>query len=340
MKKNYPAKSKLFLLLIIFLWGTPYGFAQLKEEQQNARVDELAKSVIKEKQQKKRLWQSVELSGSYDTNTLLGQDRNGDIHEAAGYALSYERPLGRDYRMNVNYNLNIEEYNELTDVSNVLNHLKFSLTRSLNRYFALGSGYDFTSFYYPRNEEGDFLFHKSFIFLKNKLTKSINQQVMYERGYKNYTFAKALDESSSVYQDKDRVDIRHMFEYSISSVVSPKLFLKLRNRIFFNDSNAKFEDYYDYKSYDISPRLNYSLTKKLSLNWNLNYTRKDYLSRNASGRSTTQQDKIYATTLGMRYKLTKQGSLSASYSYNEASSNDPSSEYSGSSVSGGWQADF
>ena len=131
-----------------------------------------------------------------------------------------------------------------------------------------------------------------------------------------------------------------MFEYSISSVVGPKLFLKLRNRIITNDSNAKYQDYYDYKSYDISPRLNYSLTKKLSLNWNLIYTRKDYLSRNASGSSTTQQDNIYVTTLGMRYKLTRQGSLSVSYSYNEASSNDPSSEYSGSSVSGGWQADF
>ena len=331
---------KLNLLFFFLLATVPIGFAQLKEEQSDAKIDELTKSVIKEKKEKKRLYQSIELSSGYDTNTLLGKDRNGDISEEAGYALSYVRPLGRNHRLNINYNLNFTEYNELTDVTNLLNHLRFSLTRSLNRHFAIGSGYDFTSFYYPRNDGGDFLNHKAFIFLKNKLSKSIQQQIMYERGYKNYSFSKALDESSSSFQDKDRVDLRHLFEYSVSFVFNPKMFFKFRNRIYTSDSNAKYQDFYDYKAYEISPRMNYDLTKRISLNWSLTYTRKDYLSRDVSGRNTRQSDKIYATALGMRYKLTDQDSLSLTYSYNQASSNDPLSEYTGSSVSGGWQAEF
>jgi hypothetical protein len=218
--------------------------------------------------------------------------------------------------------------------------MRFALDKPLNKAFSFGAGYDFSSFYYPDNLDSDYYYNKGFVYLRQNLVKGIYHQLMVEEGVKDYVHSKAYQDSLSTFQDKDRRDFRHGVEYSLGMPFLTKHFFRLRTKYSINDSNALFEDYHDYKTYDFSPYVYFKLSDRYSLNLSMTMTQRDYVGRTVTSRTYERRDRIYNGNIGLRYNMSELSSISLGYGYNESKSNDTSTEYSGSSVNCGWQHKF
>jgi hypothetical protein len=201
-------------------------------------------------------------------------------------------------------------------------------------------GYDLGILYYHHNEDGDFLFHKGFLYLKHDLSRKLYHKLQLEAGLKDYTHRKALADTIRTYQDDKREDERLSAEYSIGSTFIPKLRLVLKTKFSFNESNAAYLDFYDYKSYEGSLYLDYKLLKDISIFSNLTYIRKKYLERLVTLRDYKQRDNLYSGTMGLLYQLNKRNSFTVSFTYRQNASNDSLEDYSENVINCGWQYNF
>jgi len=319
---------KIFLIfLLILLCGYSYCFCQTRDEKMERTLEALKGT------------SSVSVYSGYDSNVQLAPQRKGDVFEEFRYSYNLSTPFGTGTKILLNYDLDYLNYNEVTDASNLLNHLRLSIQKKL-KGFSLGTGYDFSFFYYPKDEDSDFLFHKGFVYLRNYISRTFYQQLLAEYGLKQHTDQKALSGSIFVLQEKERVDTRESIEYSLGSTYWPKLFLGLKTRFSFNDSNASYQNFYDYKSYAITPTIEYGLTDNLKLLSYFTYTRRNYTDRLVSGGTEKEKDNIYAAQVGLRYRLNKQNALSLFYTYRDNSTNEPLEKYTENVMSCSWQYNF
>jgi long-subunit fatty acid transport protein len=335
-------------ILIIFFRGefsTIAVFAQEEDRQLEkieSKIEELNRTVIEEKKKKTpaKLSSSIKLSAGYETNAKLSRIRKGDLYEELGYSINYFHSLTKNTRFVANYNLDVQEYNEITDISHMLNHMKLGFETVLNKALLLGTAYDFTYLHYHDSDESNNLTHKGSVYLKHKFSKKSYQQITVESSIKDYPTARALADFASTYQYDDRRDDRIGIEYSVASTLNKKTNVRFRFKISDNNSNAKYQDFYDYKTYDFNPRFTYKLSDKIGVSSGFTYSRKNYESRNVSSGTEKTHDNVYTATAGLTYKLTKNDSLNLNYVYRQAISKDSLSNYSGSTISSGWQHSF
>ena len=333
--------SSLVFFFVIFL-SFPV-MAQLTEEREFRKIDRLSKSAAEKEEDKKRykFKSSIDLISNYETNASLGRTRKGDWYEELVYVLNYNYSLTKNLRFTLDYNLDATGYNEITDLSTVLNHFKLGLHDALSKYLIVGGGYDFSYFYYPNDENATFAFHKGFVYLKNKWTKNTYQELQFQFGMKQYTDGNAIAHSTITYQDVERQDERQVIEYIWGTKLTKQLSLRLKTKYTINDSNAYYQDYHDYESLEFAPLLTYAINKKWILDGRVSVTGKEYQRREISGGTQDiQSDDLYVAGLGVRYILNKHNTISLNYSYTENASNDESKEYSSSLVSGGWRYNF
>jgi hypothetical protein len=333
-------------ILILILISSPAS-AQIREEFEDRKpskleIEALERDVIEKKAlaQKQKFLASLELSATYETNARQTAIRKGDTSENLKYSLFFKRLLGESYYVTLNYNFDGTLYGEYNELSNVLNHTRLAVDKALNQYLNLGVGYDFSSFYYPDSKESDFFFHKIFASLKHQSDPKIYQQFILEDGFKDYVHARAYADSVSTFQDSDRRDYRYGAEYILGMSVIEKLFLRIRTKYSINDSNALYQDYHDYTSVDIAPYLSYQFSEKYLMTLSLSATKRDYTSRKVSAMTSNRRDLIYIGNVGVRYLLDQNNNLNLGYGYTQGDSNDSAAEYSGSSVTCGWQHQF
>lgn len=325
----------LFILVAGF-FATNEAFSDIKEEKQE-------KTLEIEKLQKRpltyKLSSTAGLFSGYDSNVNLSPTSKGDLFEEFLYSLDFSKPLIKGLKFTFDYDLDVLNYNEINDASNILNHFRFGLHKKLSP-FDLGTGYDLSIFYYPHDDNGDFLFHKCFFYIRNRLLKNLYHQLLLEAGVKKHTERKALSDTISTLQDKELVDRRQSIEYSLGYSFTSNLFLKLKTKFSKNDSNARYMDFYDYKSYELSPSIDYKLSKTLGLFSSFTYLKKNYKSRLVTLSDYKQKDEIYSVNLGVRYSLNKKNILSLLYTYRNNSSPDSSEKYTDNVMSFGWQYNF
>ncbi|GEM_PF-664817 len=320
------------------------GFAQLKEEieeKKPARIEiESLQREVREEKKMYKLLSTLELSGSYETNPRLTSIRKGDSAGHLKYSFLFKRPLFKGVLLNFNYNFDGTGYSELNELTNLLNHTRLSLDKSVNKHLGFGIGYDFSSFYYPQEPSSDFYFHKGFFYVKHNISKKFYHQVMWEEGFKGYIHSPAYEHSTTIFQDVDRQDYRHGIEHSVGLTLTEKMFFRFRTKYSINDSNAFYQDYNDYKSWDFAPYLNYQISEKYSINLSMTFTDKEYKNRLVAAQDYERHDQIYNGSVGLRYKINTNNTLSLGYGYDESHSNDPTTEYTGSTFNGGWQYKF
>ena len=339
--------NRTFAFCLFFILLCNDGFAQLKQELEEKKpakieIESLEREVVEKKEEKKikKLFSSLELSSSYETNPRLTVIRKGDSSGHLKYSLFPKRLLFQGFLFSFNYDFDGTVYGEFNDLTNILNHTRFSFDKSLNKFLNFGTGYDFSSFYYPTDQGSDFYFHKGFVYFRHNITRDMYHQLMLEEGVKDYPHSRAYLDSTTTFQDSNRRDYRHGVEYSLGAFLMNKLFFRLRAKFSINDSNALFQDYYDYKSYDISPYFNYKISEKYSLSLSVMMTKTDYIDRLVNARTYARRDRIFNGNIGMRYTINKNNNVSLGYGYNESKSNDSSTEYSGSTINCGWQYKF
>jgi len=342
-----------FLLRIILVggvfWanGAAFCFAQTtaaREEKMEESIRQLTRDVMRMKKQKPaaktKTFVAFGATASYETNAELGQTRKGDLSEEYFLSTGLNHMLNDNLNFKFNYDLDVLEYNEITDLTSYLNHANAGLHWAVSKAVTVGAGVDVSYLAYPNSEDGNFIFYKDYAYIKHNISPAMYHQLLFEQGVKYYTNAEAMDESFNSLQEKKRQDGRVSIEYSFGDALTPKLFVTMRGRFSVNDSNARFQDYYDYKTYEFASRLYYELSDRWSLNAGGSYIFWPYTDREITVGGKRQKDNIYSGGAGLRYKFNKNNSLSVNYSYRQGLSNDSFSTYSGSTMSCGWMAFF
>ena len=327
------------IFLTLFSVRTAVCFAQVNETTRKSDIDELTRDVIRHKQ-KAKIYSGIEVNSIYETNAALGSIRKGDLSQEYLYTLGLNRLLPHGFNYSLNYDLDVVQHNEMTDLTIYLNHIRTGVHKSLGKAFVVGGGVDLSYLVYPYYDAGDSFFYKYYTYVRHNITDKTYHQVLVETGRKYYPNAEAIAESLSDLQEKKRQDKRDTIEYTIGSVLTSKFFAKLRGRFFINDGNAQFQDFYDYTAYEVAPKLYYKLSDKISLNAGLSYLLRLYKNREITVGGKREKDNVYGANTGMQYKFNPNHSVSLSYGYRQALSNDSFSEYSGSTFSGGWRYDF
>jgi len=346
MKRISVKWAFIFVPLSIFIMCVD-GFAQLREEVEEKKdikmdIDAFEREVRKEKQEEKmyKILSSIQFSASYETNPRLTSIRKEDSAGHLKYSLLFKRPLVSGVLFNFSYNIDASGYSELNDLTNVLNHSRLSIDKFLNKSLGFGVGYDFSNFYYPEEGSSDFYFHKGFVYMKHNFTKKLYQQVMLEEGIKDYIHTPAHLDSTYDFEDDDRRDYRHGAEYSLGASLTEKLFFRFRAKFSVNDANALYQNYHDYKSLDFSSYISYKISEKYLINLSMTVSDKEYKNRLVAAQSYERQDDSYSGNIGARYNVNQNNTVSLDYGYNESNSNDPTTEYTSSSINCGWQYKF
>jgi hypothetical protein len=329
----------IFAFLLLCSLGVREGFSQAqdredKREEKTAELQKLQRSPYAPK-----FASSAGLFFGYDTNVNLSTTKKGDAFQQFLFSSGFTKPWVKGTRFTFNYDLGVINYNEITDASNVLNHFRLGVHQKISS-FVVGTGYDLGVLYYPDDEDGDFLFHKGFLYVRQDISRKLYHQLLVEAGIKDYTHQKAMGDIITALQNKERLDRRQSAEWSVGFSLTPKLLLKFLTRFSVNDSNARYVDFYDYKSYEFSPRVNYRLSKKVELFSGFGYLRKNYKTRVVTLTNYKEKDNTYSANAGLRYAGDKNNILTLIYSYRNNSSNDPIQEYSENVISCGWQHNF
>jgi len=278
----------------------------------------------------------------YDSNVNLSPLKKGDLFEEALASAAFSKSFfSKSLRLAVNYDLDALSYNQITDATNILNHIRMGLHKRLFSSFDVGSGYDLSAFYYSHNEDGTFLFHRCFVYGRQYFSPRIYHQLFYNAGYKIHTDRKALAEAIGTYQNKELESRRHEIEYSVALLPLKGVYAGCSGRFTINDSNAKYLNFYDYKTYEASPYVSLRLTDKANLNTSFTYIRRNYKSRLVStGTGSKEHDNIYLVNVNLSYSLNKNNLLSLIYTYRDNSTNEPLEEYNENVISVGWQYYF
>ena len=324
------------ILTAVFLLNLGSGLCQVKEEQAEKTL-EIRKLPPKESSYK--LSNRAALFFGYDSNANLSSIRKGDLFEEFLYSVDFTKPFLGDMKATFDYDLDVLNYNEKTDVSNILNHIRLGLHKDF-LICSSGFGYDVGMLYYPNNEDGNFIFHRGFFYLKKDISNKTYHKLEFQYGLKDYRDERALAHTINTYKDDDRFDKRSSAEYSVASLIFPELLIRWRAKFSLNDSNAQFLDFYDYKSYKTSLSLYYKLLERVSLQSTFTYIRKKYDERTVVQGAYRQRDNLYSATVGAVYKLDEINSLSLHYTYRENFSNDFFGDYSESIISFGWRCSF
>jgi hypothetical protein len=330
-------KMKIFIILVVCIFlNASYSFCQLKEEKEEKSR---AINIIAKLPQDYKFSSRFSLYSGYDTNVNLSPSRTGDVYEEMLYSLNLSKKLDKKLEFTFDYDLDYMNYNKVTDASSLLNHLRFGLHKNISAFTA-GAGYDLGIFYYPHNNDEDFLFHKLFVYLSHKLAKNFRHKLQFEAGFKDYPDRKALADTINTYQDDDRADTRLSLEYKLSSDIIKKLICSLKIKAATNNSNVSYLNFYDYQSYEGALNFDYKLFRRLYAISGLSYVRKIFDERLVTSKNYRERDSLYTGTLGLSYRLNKQDDLSLYYTYRQNSSNDDIAQYSESVINCGWQHYF
>ncbi len=323
-----------FLISITFLIS-PQAFPQTRQEKEEKTLEVKR---LKESYRPSKIYSTAGVFFGYDSNVNLSSTRKGDLFEEFLFSLSFSKPLPRNWGFYFDYDLDVLNYNQYTENSNILNHLRFTLYKRFFP-FKVGAGYNLHIFNYPHNRHEDFIFHRGFVYLA-LLSRNIYQRLEFQAGIKDYTDEKALGDTITTFQDKERLDRRTSIEYLLKARLSPKLILRLGLRFSKNNSNCRYVDFYDYHAWRHLLGLDWRAQRNLVLFSSIIHIKKDYNSRTVTLRPYTQKDNLYAGNVGLRYRLNAKNTFSLYYTYRENSSNDPLQEYSESIIGCGWQYKF
>lgn len=334
MRNSY---LRIYFLLLFSVLFVRVSFSQVEDEKQERQAQ---KQMLQNKPAGYTFFSSAALFSGYDNNVRLVPNRKGSSFQESLYSLSLRKPLADGWFLNLYYDLDYLNYSSITDSSNLMNHLKLDLNNKLNRLFVVGGGYDFSDFYYPHNDDGNFVFHKGFVYLKNTFSRKAYQQLLFEYGYKHHLDKKALGESLSVLKDNELDDWRQSLQYSIGANVSRDLYLQLRTKFTANDSNAGYQDFYNYKSWEFSPALVYNVGKATSLIGSYSYTRKLFSDRIVSTGTKKEKDSTHVVNVGVKQKINKKNTASLFYTYRDNSTNEPLERFTESVFTCGWEYSF
>ncbi|MDD4957203.1 MAG: hypothetical protein PHH49_07050 [Candidatus Omnitrophica bacterium] len=276
----------------------------------------------------------IDVQQGYDSNVDLDSKKHEDafLQTTANLDIKYKQfdgvrlMAGVDTFESIYYNRNS---NNIIDIAP---YIGFDLDVITD--VVLKSRVIYDQFLYPGEKENSY----SGIVLSNYLRHYPVNWGYHELGFEYvkrwYPDNKVVLDDLTV-SDNDRTDDRYRVRYNLAAR-GDRVYARLSNEYSRNDSNYTYREYYDFWQYRIKPSLMFFMTERFYLDASLVYKYTRYKDRRITTDSGTREsDRTYIASLSVYYDLTKNATLSLTYSYSDNKSNDPFQKYSGSVISGG-----
>jgi len=270
----------------------------------------------------------------FDNNVNLDPTRKKDgfLQISLNTELAYK--YTDDIRLTAeNDTSNIVYYN--THSANLLDiYNRIGLELDLNDdMFTLGTDYALDFVYFPIDIDGTYIGNEVRAYAKHNITDWLEHRIRYKFLYKSYTRGRAV--KADGYQGKFRRDYRNGLDYQAELYLMDKAILRGNIECYYNKSNYKYFNYYDFWSFRVKPSLIVMFTEKLYANSSFSYQQRLYDARLSSITNEHVYDNTYTVNVSVLYDLSKSFTVAINYSYRENSSNEPLQKYSGSIVTGG-----
>jgi hypothetical protein len=275
----------------------------------------------------------------YDNNVYLDSRRKGGLFDQFNADAVLRYAVNKALNIKAKYDFTGILYHEFTDVSMMDNQLSasFEYYHRNNVKVETGYGIDFVDYF--KGKDSDLASDGPFAGIRYYIGRMAYMGGMYQYTVYDYRSRKIRD-SSDTEIDLTRKDRRHTIIAEFATYLK-KVFIKVKNTYFINNSNDEYLDYYDYSSERINLYAAYPVSEKLTVLINGGYQRKDFKSRvTKKDPSKKERDNIMMLGTGLFYQLSPSCSFNLDYSYRQNYSNDPIQEYSGSIITAGINISF
>ena len=273
----------------------------------------------------------------YDDNIYLyHHDKVGSFFNESIFSAEakYPMPIWNWIKLKMGYDFTHIMNFRNSDADLFNNIVSGGIETILYDLFTVDANYRLDFVRYPKDNQSNYLANEIEVGAKHDITDWISHRVSWEVMSKDFDRRKAWNHLYTI-KLGDREDTRHTFEHEAVVTLFNRSLLKLSNKIYYNDSNFDFLDYYDYHAYKTSGSLIHLLTNKLSGRLNLSYQRKVYDQRTVSDKDKTQHDHLFTYGGSLLYDIIPSVSLVLNYTYRRNYSNENDQQYSGSIVTTG-----
>lgn len=264
----------------------------------------------------------------YDNNVFLDSSRKGDLYDEAVAACELSYELSERLILKAESDSSSMTYHRFSDYSLMDNDIALSLAYYPCQKMKVETGYDIDFVNYLRNENGTYYAQGPFASFRYSITPSTYLGTGYLYRLYDYDKRKIYD---GTYRrlELTREDHRHEIMAEFAAIIG-KVYFKLKNVYYFNESNDGYMDYYDYQAEKVMGYIGAPLFKKAELVLSGGYQRKNFKSRKITTSSSKEHDDLMVLGGGLYYNLTPSSYINLSYTYRQNFSNDPIQEYSGS----------
>ncbi|MFH1407209.1 MAG: hypothetical protein ABIH01_04345 [Candidatus Omnitrophota bacterium] len=269
----------------------------------------------------------------FENNVNLDPTRKGDNFVKGNIVATLKYPIAEKVKLKGGFEFIDTTYWRYTDYSTMDAIFHGGAETQITEKLLLTNHYDFEILRYPRNERFNYLTHTLGSKLKYFFNKNIYYSFGYEFLYKDYDKLTTYL-SSGLSSDKRRNDYRNVLKEELGLQAFGALF-RLRDEYYFNKSNDKYMDYYNYSVYKISASAYRPIINKLSAMCGAAYQWRWYDNRRISIGEKKERDRSFTTNGALIYEINKYLSWMANYAYVQNYSNDPIQRYSESIMTSG-----
>jgi hypothetical protein len=277
----------------------------------------------------------VDLSFGYNNNVNSNSDRNGDVFLQMSSRIQAAYTGWNELRPLIGLDTFATKYSEREDSDGYDISAFTGVDWKINPGLLWSNRIIFDKYIMPNSKNSNFYAPKFSTSIKHLLAKRLSHKFTYEWSYLDY-YKRIIRTGSGQLSTDDtkRHDYRDRYAYSLRFQLD-KVSFGLLSEMIFNDSNYTLEDYYDYRSFRVKPSITYFFNDKLSAKLTYGTKEKDYKNRTVS---TNSNDEVCETNVSystaIYYDLKKNVTCGITYSYTENSSNEPTQEYSASTILG------
>lgn len=267
----------------------------------------------------------------YDNNAHLNAERKSDgfMQEAAGIRSRHELCDVSDLRLSYDVlNLN---YFDATDESFLWQRAGAGVDWKLLPGTTVETDYAFRFVYFPDDEDVTYYLQTLRSGVRQDLSSAVTVRGGFGAGYRAFDSRKKSEPNALLSDEDERADRLYEPDAELSVRLTKSLYWRTNFSYLWQDSNAAYNDYYDYEALKVRTALSAVLSRELSASVEFGYESRDYDSRTLFGDATRfESADIYSAGAALFYRVNKNFSLGTVYTYRQKNSNEPSETYSGS----------
>jgi len=272
------------------------------------------------------------VSGGYDNNSHLDSQRDGDSFLQTFFRASFSTPFTDATRGNLDYEMMSLLYSGESDLSLARNGINAEAKHEIDDNISVSSEMSFDSIEFLRSGNDDYLDSGLGLKAKQKLPLNFYHSLSYKMLFRDYN-ERAIRVTALVDSDKKRNDWRNTIEYEVGKFFE-KDFFKAGFEYFYNNSNERYLDYYDYDSYKFKTSYTHLFNEKVFSYLSFAQQNRQYDARTLiNDTGSTEWERTLLSSAAVFYNLNKAVSLGLNYTYRQNYSNEPSDRYSGSLIS-------